>query len=135
MDAADLSLWGDLKLRPRALRYNSHDTLEILDIRLERPKYTMNSDSVAKRKCMGADCDNDAGTLQCPTCLKLGIKDSFFCAQDCFKRNWVSLLFIPPYLRTSPKLGKLEDPQTTFNISELRLTITGHTQGSSQIPE
>ncbi|KAB5585817.1 putative methionine aminopeptidase [Coniochaeta sp. 2T2.1] len=40
-----------------------------------------------KRKCSGGDCDNDAGSLQCPTCLKLG-KDSFFCGQECFKRNW-----------------------------------------------
>lgn len=43
----------------------------------------------AARKCMGGDCENDAGTLQCPTCLKLGMKDSYFCSQDCFKRNWV----------------------------------------------
>ncbi|CAG8950992.1 hypothetical protein HYFRA_00006389 [Hymenoscyphus fraxineus] len=42
----------------------------------------------AKRKCSGSDCDNDAGTLQCPTCLKLGMKESYFCSQDCFKRNW-----------------------------------------------
>ncbi|GAB7357171.1 hypothetical protein MBLNU459_g8162t1 [Dothideomycetes sp. NU459] len=41
----------------------------------------------AKRQCQGADCSNDAGTLQCPTCQKQG-KDSFFCSQDCFKRNW-----------------------------------------------
>ncbi len=54
----------------------------------------MNSNSVAKRKCMGADCKNDAGSLQCPTCLKLGIKDSFFCSQDCFKRNWVCFISI-----------------------------------------
>ncbi|CAK4033523.1 Methionine aminopeptidase 1 [Lecanosticta acicola] len=40
-----------------------------------------------KRKCEGADCENDAGSLQCPTCQKLG-KDSYFCSQDCFKRNW-----------------------------------------------
>ena len=46
-----------------------------------------------KRKCLGADCDQDAGSLQCPTCLKLGIKDSFFCSQDCFKRNWVSTFY------------------------------------------
>lgn len=44
----------------------------------------------AKKKCLGVDCPNDAGSLQCPTCLKLGIKDSFFCSQDCFKKNWVS---------------------------------------------
>ncbi|KAL0934754.1 methionine aminopeptidase [Colletotrichum truncatum] len=42
----------------------------------------------AKKKCLGVDCPNDAGSLQCPTCLKLGIKDSFFCSQDCFKKNW-----------------------------------------------
>ncbi|WPG97285.1 Methionine aminopeptidase 1 [Acrodontium crateriforme] len=40
-----------------------------------------------KRTCEGADCSNDAGTLQCPTCQKIG-KESFFCSQDCFKRNW-----------------------------------------------
>ncbi|KAL4976449.1 peptidase M24, structural domain-containing protein [Aspergillus desertorum] len=40
------------------------------------------------RKCLGADCGNDAGDLQCPTCLKNGIRDSYFCSQDCFKRNW-----------------------------------------------
>ncbi|KAJ5202092.1 Methionine aminopeptidase 1 [Penicillium cinerascens] len=39
------------------------------------------------RKCIGVDCSNDAGTLQCPTCLKAGT-DSFFCSQDCFKRSW-----------------------------------------------
>ncbi|KAH8596825.1 methionine aminopeptidase [Bisporella sp. PMI_857] len=48
----------------------------------------MGSVSDTKRKCMGDDCDNDAGTLQCPTCLKLGQKESYFCSQDCFKRNW-----------------------------------------------
>lgn len=42
-----------------------------------------------KRKCLGVDCDNDASALQCPKCLSLGIKDSYFCSQDCFKKNWV----------------------------------------------
>ncbi|OAQ62678.1 methionine aminopeptidase 1 [Pochonia chlamydosporia 170] len=42
----------------------------------------------SKMKCLGADCENDAGALQCPTCLKVGLKDSYFCTQDCFKRNW-----------------------------------------------
>lgn len=42
----------------------------------------------ATRKCTGLDCPNHAGTLQCPTCLKMGT-DSFFCSQDCFKRSWV----------------------------------------------
>ncbi|KAK0846256.1 Methionine aminopeptidase 1 [Friedmanniomyces endolithicus] len=39
------------------------------------------------RKCSGEDCPNDAGALQCPTCQKIG-KESYFCGQDCFKRNW-----------------------------------------------
>ncbi|KAG5955227.1 hypothetical protein E4U13_004627 [Claviceps humidiphila] len=48
----------------------------------------MSSEPPTKKKCLGRDCENDAGSLQCPTCLKLGVKDSFFCSQDCFKRNW-----------------------------------------------
>ncbi|KAL8868695.1 MAG: hypothetical protein Q9174_004822 [Haloplaca sp. 1 TL-2023] len=40
-----------------------------------------------KKACMGVDCPNEAGSLQCPTCLKIG-KQSTFCAQDCFKRSW-----------------------------------------------
>lgn len=31
-----------------------------------------------------------AASLQCPTCLKLGIKGSFFCNQVCFKQSWDS---------------------------------------------
>ena len=46
----------------------------------------------AQRKCEGADCNNDAGSLQCPTCQKLG-KESYFCSQDCFKRNWVGQFY------------------------------------------
>ena len=53
----------------------------------------MTSEPPPKKKCLGTDCENDAGALQCPTCLKLGIKDSFFCSQDCFKKNWVRELF------------------------------------------
>ncbi|PLB36625.1 putative methionine aminopeptidase, type I [Aspergillus candidus] len=40
------------------------------------------------RKCQGVDCGKEAGNLQCPTCLKLGFHDSYFCSQDCFKKNW-----------------------------------------------
>lgn len=38
-------------------------------------------------KCVGVDCDKDAGTLKCPSCLKIG-KESSFCSQDCFKKSW-----------------------------------------------
>eukprot|EP01098_Paradermamoeba_levis_P015312 TRINITY_DN76_c0_g1_i1.p1 TRINITY_DN76_c0_g1~~TRINITY_DN76_c0_g1_i1.p1 ORF type:complete len:358 (+),score=95.36 TRINITY_DN76_c0_g1_i1:104-1177(+) len=27
-------------------------------------------------------------TLQCPTCLKMNLKPSYFCSQDCFKASW-----------------------------------------------
>ncbi|KAB8217932.1 peptidase M24, structural domain-containing protein [Aspergillus novoparasiticus] len=46
------------------------------------------SDMPSKRKCLGVDCHNEAEALQCPTCLKLGMNDSYFCSQDCFKKNW-----------------------------------------------
>lgn len=53
----------------------------------------MTEQTPAKKKCLGADCENDAGSLQCPKCLSLGIKGSFFCSQDCFKKNWVRRIF------------------------------------------
>lgn len=37
--------------------------------------------------CISANCGKEAG-LHCPTCIKLGIKGSFFCGQECFKSNW-----------------------------------------------
>lgn len=42
----------------------------------------------SQKKCLGVDCQNDAGSMRCPTCLKMG-KESAFCTQDCFKRSWV----------------------------------------------
>ncbi|KAI4230024.1 MAG: hypothetical protein L6R36_000403 [Xanthoria steineri] len=44
--------------------------------------------STAKKRCLGADCENDAEALQCPSCLKIGITGSYFCSQNCFKKNW-----------------------------------------------
>ena len=38
-------------------------------------------------RCAGVDCENDAGSLKCPNCLKLE-KEVAFCSQDCFKRSW-----------------------------------------------
>ncbi|KAF2436896.1 methionine aminopeptidase [Tothia fuscella] len=48
---------------------------------------TQTTETSSARKCAGGDCSNAADTLQCPSCQKLG-KESFFCGQDCFKRNW-----------------------------------------------
>ncbi|KAF9629785.1 putative methionine aminopeptidase 1 protein [Lasiodiplodia theobromae] len=47
----------------------------------------MATETAGPRKCLGADCGKDATALQCPTCQKLG-KESYFCSQDCFKKNW-----------------------------------------------
>ena len=38
--------------------------------------------AVATRICESSGCDQPA-KLQCPTCIKLGIHGSFFCAQVC----------------------------------------------------
>lgn len=41
--------------------------------------------------CLTEGCGKTA-TLQCPTCIKLKIEGSYFCSQDCFKKNWVRIL-------------------------------------------
>ncbi|XP_022787784.1 methionine aminopeptidase 1-like [Stylophora pistillata] len=43
--------------------------------------------AVVTRTCESPNCQQPA-KLQCPTCIKLGIQGSFFCAQDCFKQSW-----------------------------------------------
>lgn len=45
--------------------------------------------SVNEHMCETPDCGKKA-TLQCPTCLKIGIQGSFFCGQECFKGYWKS---------------------------------------------
>lgn len=44
---------------------------------------------VVGHKCETPDCGKNA-TLQCPTCLKIGIQGSYFCNQECFKGYWKS---------------------------------------------
>ena len=41
--------------------------------------------------CQGETCAKEA-KLQCPTCIKLSMpkETSFFCSQDCFKKNWTA---------------------------------------------
>nr|CAH7722805.1 unnamed protein product [Callosobruchus chinensis] len=39
--------------------------------------------------CGSTGCTN-AAKLQCPTCIKLGVQGSFFCTQECFKKNWTT---------------------------------------------
>ncbi|KAF9936151.1 Methionine aminopeptidase 1 [Mortierella alpina] len=39
--------------------------------------------------CQGLDCQKSA-SLQCPTCQKLDIPNSFFCTQACFKASWAT---------------------------------------------
>lgn len=49
--------------------------------------------------CLAEGCSKTA-TLQCPTCIKLKIEGSYFCSQDCFKKNWVNKkgTFLPLFL-------------------------------------
>uniref|UniRef100_A0A183CNP9 Zf-C6H2 domain-containing protein n=1 Tax=Globodera pallida TaxID=36090 RepID=A0A183CNP9_GLOPA len=43
----------------------------------------------ALRQCESKDCDKSVeGNLRCPTCVKLGRPDAFFCSQKCFKGNF-----------------------------------------------
>jgi hypothetical protein len=37
--------------------------------------------------CWSAGCKNQA-TQQCPTCIQLKLPPSYFCSQECFKKNW-----------------------------------------------
>lgn len=37
--------------------------------------------------CSHPECSKPS-TMQCPSCLKLGLEPSFFCSQDCFKEFW-----------------------------------------------
>jgi hypothetical protein len=73
------------------------------------------------RKCAGADCDKDADTLQCPSCQKMG-KESYFCSQDCFKRNWVCdpFLLARDYSLLTvarPSIRKSTKAKVTFSIT------------------
>ncbi|XP_008559022.1 methionine aminopeptidase 1 [Microplitis demolitor] len=43
--------------------------------------------SFALGMCETPGCKSVA-SLQCPTCLKIGIQGSYFCSQDCFKGSW-----------------------------------------------
>ncbi|KAJ9086626.1 Methionine aminopeptidase 1 [Entomophthora muscae] len=53
----------------------------------------MASEQTAVKLCTGLDC-NKPSKLSCPTCIKIGVKDSYFCSQECFKANWTTHKFI-----------------------------------------
>ncbi|KAI8328958.1 MetAP 1 [Chlamydoabsidia padenii] len=44
---------------------------------------------LSNQVCLSPQCGKPA-KLNCPTCLKLKIEDSFFCSQECFKNNWAT---------------------------------------------
>lgn len=71
------------------------------------------STEASKRTCLGADCQNEASDLQCPTCLKAGVQNSVFCSQECFKKNWVSQTYtILRYLLTPRQNRHSTGPST-----------------------
>jgi hypothetical protein len=40
-------------------------------------------------RCQALGCKN-VGKMQCPTCIQHKMPPSYFCSQDCFKREWKS---------------------------------------------
>ncbi len=38
--------------------------------------------------CENPECRKPAATMQCPTCIKLGLPPAYFCNKDCFKSFW-----------------------------------------------
>ncbi|KRY69999.1 Methionine aminopeptidase 1, partial [Trichinella pseudospiralis] len=43
--------------------------------------------STESQICQRPECNNVA-KLKCPTCIKLNLKPSYFCCQNCFKEDW-----------------------------------------------
>lgn len=41
----------------------------------------------AERACANPECTKIA-TMQCPTCIKLGLEPTYFCDQECFTKFW-----------------------------------------------
>lgn len=62
--------------------------------------------------CESVGCMNPA-TLRCPTCIKLKLKDSFFCSQECFKASWRVHSFIHIF-NVLPKSPLLLCPSFNF---------------------
>ena len=58
--------------------------LECLWVRLSVQAVIM-----ASRRCSGIECTKAATKLKCPTCQKLGLPNTYFCSQACFKENWL----------------------------------------------
>ncbi|CAL8271015.1 unnamed protein product [Merluccius merluccius] len=45
--------------------------------------------SIQAKECETEGCCKEA-KLQCPRCITLGIQGSYFCSQECFKKNWAT---------------------------------------------
>ncbi len=56
------------------------------------------------RQCQGEGCAQPA-KMQCPTCVKSGLESTFFCTQDCFKKNWPTHKVKHIILNTNPWPG------------------------------
>ncbi|XP_074608474.1 methionine aminopeptidase 1-like isoform X1 [Acropora palmata] len=65
-----------------------------------------------QRTCESPGCSQPA-KLRCPTCIKLGIHGSFFCAQDCFKESWNEHKKIHKSAREAG--AKIENSKAAFN--------------------
>ncbi|XP_048516688.1 methionine aminopeptidase 1 isoform X1 [Dendroctonus ponderosae] len=81
---------------------------------------------VVRRKCEG--CESES-SLQCPTCKQLGILDSFFCSQACFKKNWKNHKIIHALAK-----GSGNEPKTDAFYS-YPYTYTGNLRAYPQTPK
>ncbi|KAJ1860932.1 Methionine aminopeptidase 1 [Coemansia sp. RSA 486] len=54
--------------------------------------------------CEAEGCSKPA-SLQCPNCVKLELKNSFFCSQDCFRKSW----------STHKAKHQVENPKATYD--------------------
>lgn len=52
----------------------------------QQPEEQQLPDKVAQA-CANPECCKEA-TMQCPTCIKLGLEPTFFCDQECFTKFW-----------------------------------------------
>ncbi|KAI0695902.1 methionine aminopeptidase [Cytidiella melzeri] len=74
--------------------------------------------STAVVNCQSSAClhGNPPSRLECPTCSKLGIKGSFFCAQDCFKADWKTHKAVHDLATRQPLLSDTDiNKDGTFN--------------------
>lgn len=63
-------------------------------------------EKILEKACSTPGCGKGS-TLQCPTCVKLGLPPAYFCSQECFKNFWVIHKF--SHQKEDPKKDEKKD--------------------------